>query len=232
MIAGGKLFRSANLSQLSGEDISRFNALNISAIIDMRYSPERQKQPNKLPDGFSATTLAYEAGEAQATVKVAPHEAFMENDLYSGDDARAYMIGSYARRPFDVGFIKLAQKTLHHMDSTGDNILIHCAAGKDRTGLLVALIQHILGCSHDDIMYDYMLTMDAVNIDLVIDAVRSNISDKYGREFNAEMLRPMFGVSEDYLMSAFTAIGDIDEYLKNVLGLSPNLQESLNLHYK
>lgn len=230
-VAGGKLFRSANLNRLGGEDISTFNALDISAIIDMRYAPEREKQPNNLPQGCGALTLAHGEGLEQPTVKIAPHEAFMEHDLQTGADARGYMMGSYGRRPLDASFIKLTQNTLNHMINTGDNILIHCAAGKDRTGTLVAIIQHILGVSRDDIFHDYMLTMTAVDVERIIQSVLSSVSDRYGRRFSADMLRPMFGVSEDYLQAALDTIQDLDDYVETVIGLSADERRALCTHY-
>lgn len=230
-VAGGKLFRSANLNKLAGDDIGKFLALDISAIIDMRYAPERVKQPNKLPEAYSAVNLVYEATDGRPPAKVAPHEAFMDRELHSGADARNYMMSSYGRRPLDAGFISLVQKTLRHMIETGDNVLVHCAAGKDRTGTLVAIIQHILGVSRDEIIYDYMLTMEAVDIELIIETVLSAISKQYGREFSADMLRPMFGVSEEYLQSAFAAMENIDDYLANIIGLSAADRQALNAHY-
>ena len=215
-VAAGKLFRSANLNRLGGDDAQEFDALDISAIIDMRYAPEREKQPNKLPAACSALTLAYGTGIKQPAVKIAPHEAFMEHELHTGEDARAYMMSSYGRRPLDAGFIKLTQDTLSHMVNTGDNILIHCAAGKDRTGTLVAIIQHILGVSRDDIFHDYMLTMQAVDVDSIIESVLSSVSDRYGRRFSLDMLRPMFGVSEDYLQAALDRMENLDHYLESI----------------
>ena len=38
--------------------------------------------------------------------------------------------------------------------------MVHCAAGKDRTGLICALTHHIAGVSHEDIIADYLLTND------------------------------------------------------------------------
>lgn len=40
-------------------------------------------------------------------------------------------------------------------------VLVHCAAGKDRTGVGVALVLRLLGVSHDDVIADYLLTDDA-----------------------------------------------------------------------
>ena len=227
----GQLFRSAHLNGMAGGDVTRFDALNISAIIDMRYAPERQKQPNILPNGHKSVTLAYEQGEGQKRLKVAPHEAFMEHDLQGPDDARNYMLGSYSRRPLDTGFQMLVRRSLKHMAMSGDNILVHCAAGKDRTGTLVAMIQHLLGVDKAAIFEDYMLTMTAIDMEPLLEMASKSISKRYKRLYNADMLRPLFGVSEDYLSESFNAMGDVQTYVQDIIGITSTELSALKTHY-
>lgn len=231
MVSAGKLFRSANLHRMDGQDISRFSALNIGAIIDMRYGAEREKQPNKLPHGHQAITLSYAPGADKQAVAIAPHEAFLAHDLQHANDARDYMLGSYKDRPLDKGFQNLAQNTLRHMANTGDGILVHCAAGKDRTGMLVALIQHLLGVSKEDIYEDYMLTMTAVDMAPLLEQAAVKLSKKHGRSFNPDMLRPLFGVTEDYLQQSFNTMGDIDHYIEDILGVTPTEKAAIAASY-
>jgi hypothetical protein len=40
-------------------------------------------------------------------------------------------------------------------------VLVHCAAGKDRTGVSVALVLRLLGVTHDDVLADYILSEQA-----------------------------------------------------------------------
>ena len=230
-IAPGRLFRSAHLNQLSGDDMTRFQVLGVSTVIDMRYPPERQRQPNRLPEGQDITTLAFEAVSGQAEMKIAPHEAFLEHDLMTAEDARNYMLGSYARRPNDPAFQKLVRRSLLHMADTGAPVLVHCAAGKDRTGTLVALIQTLLGVDRETVMEDYMLTMTAIDVDSVLAMAAPQISKRYGRDYKPEMLYPIFSVSEDYLEQAFDTMGDITTYLTDVIGLSLNQMSAIKAHY-
>jgi len=197
----------------------------------MRYAPERKKQPNKLPDGHGSITLSYAAGTEKEAMSVAPHEAFMEHDLRSAEDARGYMMKSYTERPLDIGFQNLAQQSLRHMAQTGEGVLVHCAAGKDRTGTLVALIHHILGVPKDLIFEDYMLTMTAVDMSPLLDRASVQLSKKYGRDFNPEMLLPLFGVVEDYLQQSFKSMGNIDHYIENVLGITATEKSAIAEHY-
>jgi len=231
VLARGKLFRSANLHNMEGADSARFDALNIGAIIDMRYAPERQKQPNRLPPNHQAVTLPYIAGKEKEAMNVAPHEAFMEHDLRCADDAHRYMMNSYRQRPLDVGFQNLARKSLQHMARTGEGVLVHCAAGKDRTGTLVALIHHILGVPKDLIFEDYMLTMTAIDMTTLLDRASVQLSKKYGRNYNPDMLQPLFGVSEDYLQQSFNTMEDMDSYIETALGITDAEKAAIAAHY-
>lgn len=230
-VAKGKLFRSANLHNLGGDDAVQFEDLNIGVIIDMRYAAERKKQPNKLPDNHKSITLSYAPGAEKAPVEIAPHEAFMAHDLNHADDARAYMMNSYKERPLDKGFQNLAQQSLRHMAQTGEAALIHCAAGKDRTGTLVALVQHILGVADEHIFEDYMLTMTAVDMPSLLEGASKQLSIKYGRDFNPDMLLPLFGVSEDYLQQSLNTMGSIDDYIESTLGITAKEKAAIAAHY-
>ena len=110
-------------------------------------------------------------------------------------------------------------------------MIIHCAAGKDRTGTLVALIQGLLGVSDDDIMADYMLTETAVDIDAILEPASILYSKRYGRPMDAESLRPMFGVDSDYIIASLEAMGDLEAYAESVLGFGPTQQEALRRRY-
>lgn len=223
----GKLFRTAHMNNATGADLEKLKDMDVGLIVDMRYLAERERQPNKWPQGTSTKTLAFDATRTGQ----APHEAFMQNDLRRPEDAIAYMMGNYAARPGHEGFQRLFKGTLDHMVETGDAVIVHCAAGKDRTGTLVALIQALLGVSAADIMDDYMLTMRAVDIDAMLAPAAQMMSKRFEREYDPESLRPMFGVREAYLEAALNAMGDPEAYARDVLGFGAQDTERLRAQY-
>lgn len=237
-----KLLRSAHLADASPRDLERLDALDLGLIVDLRYLSERERQPNKWPRD---TGLKIERSEQknidQNTVKVlgfdatrtgqAPHEAFIESDLNDPNDARAYMVHNYTARPHNRSFQKIFSDTLSHMAEQGGGLIIHCAAGKDRTGTLVALIQSLLGMSHDDIMSDYMKTMDSVDVEGLLAIAAPRISKRFGRTISADMLWPMFSVEPEYLKASLKAIGDPHKYAYDILGLSKGQEEALISNY-
>ena len=223
----GKLFRTAHLNKATPADLEKLRAMDVGLIVDLRYLSERERQPNKWPEGTRTQTLAFDATRTGQ----APHEAFMQHDLHKPEDAVGYMMNNYAERPGHKGFQQIFKSTLEHMSQTGDGIIVHCAAGKDRTGTLVALIQALLGVHDDDIMDDYMLTMKAVDIDALLGPAALAIGEKFGRVYDPESLRPMFGVRESYLEAALKAMGDPHIYARDHLGFGAQDLERLRAHY-
>ena len=223
----GRLFRSAHLASLSEADIGAIGDLDINLVVDLRHAPERAKQPSRFPEP-TPDLHEYPDSPERLLAKVAPHEAFLENELYTAADAHGYMMGSYSTRPQDPGFKTIFGDTLRYMakvdteDPAG--VLVHCAAGKDRTGTLCALIQGVLGVSRDDIMADYMMTLEAVDIDKIIEPAAAMFSKRYGREINADAIWPMFGVVPEFLNAALDGMmddaGSVETYVKKDIGLS------------
>lgn len=232
----GLLFRSAHLHNLSDGDLQEIDELAIGAVIDLRHAPERARQPSLWPRTEErATVLTQPAHAAFEGEKVAPHEAFTQHSLHTADDARGYMLNSYRTRPHDEGFKALFADTLDHMTrdemNTRLGVLVHCAAGKDRTGTLCALIQGLLGVSEDDIMADYMLTETAVDIEAFLEPAAAMFSERYGRTINADAIRPMFGVEPAFLEASLEAMGDMQAYAKDTLGLTDQKLRRLRSRY-
>lgn len=222
------LFRSAHLNAISPADNDSLSQMDIGLVVDLRHAPERERQPSlwQAPKVFT-----YPDPAQGPSARVAPHEAFLEHELETAEDARDYMIGSYTKRPDTPAFRQIFGHTLRHMAATGEGVLIHCAAGKDRTGTLCAIIQGALGVSPDIIMEDFMLTMKAVNIPAIIGPAAQAYSVRYGRKIEPAALEPMFSVEEDYLRSALNVIEDMDYYIREGLGVSDKEKAALKAAY-
>lgn len=230
----GRLFRSAHLAALSETDRAEIGKLEIDLVVDLRHAPERAKQPSRFPTP-QPYVHEYPDSPERLKAKVAPHEAFLEQELYSAEDAHRYMIGSYTQRPHDKGFQTIFGDTLRFMankaEDSGAGVLVHCAAGKDRTGTLCALIQGLLGVSRDDIMADYMMTLDSVNIGKIIEPAAEMFSKRYGRIIDAKALWPMFGVTPEFLEAALNGMGDMEDYALTALGLEADGLAKLRARY-
>ena len=231
-IANGKLLRGAQLSKMSAGDHRQFEKHNVSLIVDLRHEPERNRQGSNWPESKMPNTFVYDdAVSPHQDNQLAPHEIFIIRELKDPEDAHNYMIGSYGQRPHDAGFVSVTSKSLKHMANTGEHIYVHCAAGKDRTGTFSAIVLMALGLSADDVMSKYMLTRKAVDIEPILQMAAKRMEKQYGRPYNADALRPIFGVEPEFLQASLDAMGDFDTYWNDVLGLSHKEIGSLKSHY-
>ncbi|WP_283136620.1 tyrosine-protein phosphatase [Rhizohabitans arisaemae] len=142
----GWLYRSDSLGKLHGEDWERFLALGVGTVIDLRY-PWEIERAGRVPesDGLDYHNLSVE------------HRPYRQEALGADVELGRFLAGKYAEVAAD-GVAEL-RRALEVIASAGDApVVFHCASGKDRTGLLAALILSLLGVSEDDVVADFALT--------------------------------------------------------------------------
>jgi protein-tyrosine phosphatase len=97
-------------------------------------------------------------------------------------------------------------------------ILIHCTAGKDRTGLLAALILQYLGAGPEEVVRDFLRTNDAMMREPHFSRASAIARQLLECEPSKTILEAMLGVREAYLEEAISAIsqcfGDLPSYLR------------------
>ncbi len=133
-------------------------------------------------------------------------------------ETRDFTIAAFREVLSDRLYLHLFGEALRAMaDLDAGGVLVHCSQGKDRTGLLCALILHILGVSEADIVADFELTNTAIDLKNSLPQARENFSKRYNLDVSLEVLEPMLGVHADYLLSAFAGMreqyGSIEGYL-------------------
>jgi protein-tyrosine phosphatase len=203
-IASGHLYRAANFASLTDQGRAQLSDLGLTALVDLRRKSERDEQPNAV-DGLGLTIIVSDETEGSPDM-LAPHLAFMRDGELTAETARAHMRESYQR------FLHYPQhhETFHaafaHLAAGGGPVAIHCAAGKDRTGVLCALILKVLGAPDDHIAADYLATNAQPDLDARIVDYAAMASARFSRQIEPEALRPMVGVEADYLETAFAAM--------------------------
>ena len=112
--------------------------------------------------------------------------------------------------------------------------LVHCSAGKDRTGFACALILHALGVSEATVLEDYLLTNEAMDYEgYVLKRIRSRLWADL--EADRESTMALFGVRPEYLRSAYDAIAaefeGVEHYIEQAIGLDRAARERLQSRY-
>jgi len=223
-VKSGKLFRSANLSQATDSDLEAFAALGIAHVVDLRRPGERLREPSRFPAGFAGQVIENDTGDQVE----APHTEVLRASGLNEEAVRDYMLNYYTHAPFEDRHIDLFSRYFQAIASGKGAVLIHCAAGKDRTGMLAAFTHHVLGVHRDDVMDDYLLTNVAARIEERVPTATEMVKGYFGGEPTPEAVKAFLGVEAAYLERAFTMIEDryssLDDYLVKVLGVDDGLR--------
>lgn len=129
------LYRSDALHRLTDDGINALSDMGIEKVIDLRDDGERTKFPNKLP----------------STAVLAPHPIFP--DALSHID-RKLTIQSLTELIFFEHSNTLTS-AVKLLAETSTPVVVHCTAGKDRTGAVIAATLSAVGVDRDDILHDY-----------------------------------------------------------------------------
>lgn len=220
-IARGRLYRSASFHEASAADVARLNALGARLLVDLRRPEERTHEPNIWPSADVRTVFHEDAG-ADVTA-LPPHLLALTHEDIDASAVADYMRAIYRSFPFEGRLIGPYRAWFRGLIEEGGPGIIHCAAGKDRTGLGCALTLFALGVSEDEIYADYEFTNQAVDIEARLPRIQASFEKRIGRTLSAATLRPILGVDVDYLRCALDEIrakhGSIDAYLEDVLGI-------------
>lgn len=225
-LKSGRLFRSANHHHASDADLERMRGLGLAAIVDLRQPDERAREPSRRWAGFACELVQNDLTEN--------HLDFI-GLLQTSDLSPAWFHGHstdfYARAPYEPRHVDLFRRYFQTLARTEGAILVHCAAGKDRTGLICALTHHVAGVHPEDMLQDYLLTNDEARLAQKIGFMRPWLEKVLGRTPSDDALRVAVSVHPDYLQRAFGVIaerdGSLDGYLERTLGLDAAIRERL-----
>ena len=129
-VARGRLYRSAHQARVTEADLAQLAALNLSVVVDLRRPSERRDQPSRRPANWAGQVIESDHDDGGE----APHITFLKTADLTEDSGRAFMTGAYRRLPFEPAHIDLFSRYFRALAEGDGPVLIHCAAGKDRTG--------------------------------------------------------------------------------------------------
>lgn len=215
----GRLYRSASHARATNSDLEAIAALGIKVVVDLRRKPERERDPSRRHAAFDGVVIANDAEQPNSW-----HEHIRTSDLTPAS-FRSYLVDYYRAAPFEPRHVDLFRRYFQALGETDAAVLIHCAAGKDRTGVLAALTHHVAGVDPEDIVADYLLTNNPQRFAARLPMVAAVVKEISGRDADEATLLTAMGVEAEYLAAAFQAIGetcgDVDTYLETVIGLTP-----------
>jgi protein-tyrosine phosphatase len=215
------IFRSGELSGLTPADQQAVTALNIRYEIDLRTDAERSANPSnwgkKVPQVISISVGMPRDSAPQASIR-------QFSEVKDAAQAKMQMAGTTANLAIngaaDIG------KVLGELAKANGPALIHCTAGKDRTGVTVAVLMTVLGASREDVYHEYLRSNESVRAQLE----RQKARQESGRDVNGlsgldpSVVQAMMGTDSIYLDAVFREIdakyGSFDGYTRNGLKIS------------
>ena len=225
----GKLYRSSKLSGLTGEDADYVHRLGLTVICDFRQVLEQELEP---------TELGERAPQVMASLPITPgsRASFMES-LHDGiievEDAAGFM--QEINRDFVASQLPRYAEMFQLLLLGDQQVLIHCASGKDRTGFGAALILDVLGVDEDTIFDDYLLTNRYLPVDAEVDRLARELRTSTGEPVTESVLRPMLEVRPEYIEACFDEIrkryDSREHFYATALNLDPEKVARLQSEY-
>ena len=178
VVATGRLIRSDNLQDLTEADVTRLvDELGVTDVVDLRTETELHLEgPGPLRRVEALThhhhSLIEERRPSESTGEVGASALPWRDDDPVRDAAfwADHYLRYLARRPEAVS------AALEVVAAADGAVVVHCAAGKDRTGTVVALALDVAGVPREEIVADYVLT--AERLERIID--RLSVRESYG----------------------------------------------------
>jgi protein-tyrosine phosphatase len=222
----GLLLRSGQHMEASEADLALIDALDIRTVIDLRGTSEREGFPCRRHANFAAQVIAYD-GE---TSNSPPHEGGGGQIVMTAEKARERMLAVYTRMPVNPAMIWIFRQYFNALDANDGGSLVHCFAGKDRTGIAASLLLHVLGVHRDDYTAEFLLTNQAPTRAILERQSLPRMEAHYGT-IDPEALHNLMGVLPEYIETYIAKVtedhGSLDAYLATILGVDGPRKERL-----
>jgi protein-tyrosine phosphatase len=211
-----QIFRSNHLGHLTSADVAVLRGIGLRTAFDFRGSDERGEAVCAI-DEITVHSLPVEP-----TVVATLRARLASGKALSSIDGVEVMRESY------IGYVRQNTQRYRslfvHLLGESAPLVIHCTAGKDRTGFACALILHALGVPEGVISEDYLLTNRFYRRDPSVT-----------NDLPYDVLQVLGSVESSFLGAAFDAIrldyGDLQGYLNEGLGLGATERAILQARY-
>ena len=179
----GTFYRSTSLCVASSSDLELLEKLNIKTIIDLRYPDEIEKMPDFLPSSAKYITISLMGKTTPDQITVRDKTANTRTLI------RMYnqVIKNSASQIVEI------MKQLSECEGAA---LFHCAAGKDRTGIIAMLLLSVMNVAREDIVADYEISRGYI-LEFTADISGSHWSNM---DKLLDIIQNKYGGVEEYLL--------------------------------
>lgn len=228
----GVLFRAGHFHEAGAAAQAVLAGLGIRQVFDFRTAREVDRKPS------------------QWTITPVPRTHWLALDPGGGSTFRA-MVKPASGASLGAGEMKALMAEVNrslvtdHADTYRQFLatllynpvcsVLHCASGKDRTGVAAALLLAALGVDRETILADYLLTNQCLDVQHHVARAMADFGEQAHLSLDADALTAMYEVHPEYLQAALDAIDhhydSIENYLAQRLGIGPDERWQLQQHY-
>ena len=216
----GQIIRSDRLSGLTANDFQKLEEIGVKTVIDLRTNKEHDQSPTKWQGDNPPQFFHFPVGDAKNEWFISQRK-MMKRNRFTEKQSLEHMVKGY-RMIAEEGTSSYQQLMEVVLDESNWPVLIHCSAGKDRSGVGVALILEALGVDRETIMEEYLLTNEISRIEdkavfLSKESKKSSRGSKFSKGVKASAWLPIVGVRAEMLEAFYTSVdekyGSMDAFL-------------------
>lgn len=221
-VSWGRIYRADSLSNLSVDDLEILKQRHITVDCDLRSAFEQRSMPDKLTDGIRYVDCHVYPEEGDDDRQVKTPGKVVTTD-YLGSIYQHIILNVHSQHAF--GQVMKELVTL----APDEALVFHCSAGKDRTGMMSALILKTLGVDDQTIIKDYLLTNGLYDFA----SSRQSLSDNQMSQLVAKMntTKGDGPVMKGFLQTIEQGWQTIDCFLVQQLGLTQEQVDRLRKQY-
>lgn len=205
----GRVFRADRLDGLTSSDLERFARLGIVTVYDLRNNDERERAPDPMPSVHVPILSRLMAN------RPAPDFAALVERDHGVTFMRDMCVGLLAHAGPEIG---------HVLSDLAEPLrtpaVFHCTAGKDRTGVVAALLLEWLGVDRELVIDDFVLTERYHRHGADSQALQRMLERGIGPEAAAGALGAPRSMMVDTLHELDEGFGGVEAYLTGPAGLS------------
>ena len=204
----GMLYRAGRLDRLTVSDLEELAALGIRTVFDLRREDERAQWPDPMPNVHLCLMSKVQAK------RPLPHAELLVEHDHGVQFMRELYSGLLAHAAVEIGSLFTTLAAPDAMPA-----VFHCAVGKDRTGLVAALLLTWLGVDRETVLDDFELSDEHVGQAQRDELVRRMADRGIGPEAAAGILGAWRDSMADALDELDSRYGGIERYLLEQCGV-------------
>lgn len=213
------VFRSAELSSVTEDGKLKLKELGVTTVFDLRSDTEIERYESPIPEVPGVQILRVPVFK---TEDYSPEMMAKRFALYASGKTEAFM--ELYSQILDHGGLAFGAILRHVKDRPNEGCVFHCTAGKDRTGILAALILKLAGVADELIAEDYSLTR--VGREPARQMVMARLAQVPLFASNTEAALNMFTCRAETMIAFLQLLqdqyGGVERYLERYAQLSPD----------